>query len=45
MIENKKMLLGEVDTLKNVDDSLTKYVSIKKFSSHTEIIDIIVPDC
>jgi phosphoribosyl-AMP cyclohydrolase len=32
MVEEKKVLLMKVDTLKNVVDSLTKYVSTEKFS-------------
>jgi hypothetical protein len=32
MIEEKKVLLMKVDTLKNVADSLTKYVSTENFS-------------
>jgi hypothetical protein len=32
MVEEKKVVLMKVDTLKNVADSLTKYVSIEKFS-------------
>jgi hypothetical protein len=32
MVEEKKLLLEKVDTLKNVVDSLTKSVSIEKFS-------------
>ena len=32
MIEEKKILLMKVDTLKNVADSLTKSVSTEKFS-------------
>jgi phosphoribosyl-AMP cyclohydrolase len=32
MVEEKKVLLMKVDTLKNVADSLTKSVSIEKFS-------------
>jgi hypothetical protein len=32
MVEDKKVLLMKVDTLKNVADSLTKYVSTEKFS-------------
>ena len=32
MVENKKVLLEKVDTLKNVVDSLTKSMSTKKFS-------------
>jgi hypothetical protein len=32
MVEEKKALLEKVDTLKNVADSLTKSMSIEKFS-------------
>jgi hypothetical protein len=32
MVEEKKVLLMKVDTLKNVADSLTKFVSTEKFS-------------
>jgi hypothetical protein len=32
MIEEKKVLLMKVDTLKNVADSLTKFVGTEKFS-------------
>ena len=32
MVEGKKVLLGKVDTLKNVVDSLTKSISTEKFS-------------
>ena len=32
MVEEKKVLLEKVDTLKNVADSLTNYVCIEKFS-------------
>ena len=32
MVEDKKVLLEKVDTLKNVADSLTKSISIEKFS-------------
>ena len=32
MVEDKKVLLVKVDTLKNVVDALTKSVSTKKFS-------------
>jgi hypothetical protein len=32
MVEEKKVLLEKVDTLKNVADSLTKFVSTEKFS-------------
>ena len=32
MVEDKKVLLEKVDTVKNVADSLTKFVSTEKFS-------------
>jgi hypothetical protein len=32
MVEEKKVLLEKVDTLKNVVDSLTKSMSTEKFS-------------
>ena len=32
MVEDKKVLLEKVDTVKNVADSLTKSVSTEKFS-------------
>ena len=32
MVEDKKMLLDKVETLNNVANSLTKSVSIEKFS-------------
>jgi hypothetical protein len=32
MVEENKVLLGKVDTLKNVVDSLMKFVPIEKFS-------------
>jgi len=32
MVEEKKVLLEKLDTLKNVADSLTKSMSIEKFS-------------
>jgi hypothetical protein len=32
MVEEKKVLLENVDTLKNIADSLTNPVSIEKFS-------------
>ena len=32
MVEDKKVLLEKVDTMKNVADSLTKYFSIEKLS-------------
>jgi hypothetical protein len=32
MVEDKKVLLEKGDTLKNISDSLTKSMSIEKFS-------------
>ena len=32
MVEDKKVLLVNMDTLNNVSDALTKFVSTKKFS-------------
>ena len=32
MVEDKKVLLVKVDTLKNIEDTLTKFVSTDKFS-------------
>jgi hypothetical protein len=40
MVEDKKVLMVKVDTLKNVVDSLTKFVSTEKFSWCREAIDI-----
>ena len=40
MVEEKKVLLEKVDTLKNVADSLTKSVSIEKFSWCREFMGI-----
>ena len=40
MVEDKKVLLEKVDTLKNVANSLTKFSSTKKFSWCREYIDI-----
>jgi len=40
MIENKKVLLVNVDTLKNTADALTKSVSSEKFSWCREIMGI-----
>jgi len=40
MIEDKKVLLVKVDTLKNIADALTKYVSSKKFSWCRETMGI-----
>lgn len=44
MIEYKKVLQEKLDTLKNVIDSLTKSMSIKKFYWHREIVGIISLD-
>ena len=40
MIEDKKVLLVKVDTLKNTVDALTKYVSSEKFSWSRETMVI-----
>lgn len=32
MVKNQKVLLEKVDTLKNITNSLTKFVSTEKFS-------------
>jgi hypothetical protein len=40
MVEDKKVLLEKVDTLNNVVDSLTKYVSNEKFSWCRETMGI-----
>ena len=40
IVEDKKVLLEKVDTLKNVADSLTKSVSTKKLSSCRESMGI-----
>jgi hypothetical protein len=45
MIEEKKISLMKVDTLKNVADSLKKYVSTKKFSWCTRSMGIASLDC
>jgi hypothetical protein len=45
MVEEKKMLLMKVDTLKNVVDSLTKYVSTEKFSWCRGSMGISTLDC
>jgi hypothetical protein len=45
MVEEKKVLLIKVDTLKNVADSLTKYVSTKKFSCCRGSMGIDAMDC
>jgi len=41
MIEDKKVLLAKVDTLKNTIDVLTKYVSSEKFSWCKETMGIV----
>jgi hypothetical protein len=45
MIEENKVLLMKVDTLKNVADSLTKSVSTENFSWCRESMGIIALDC
>jgi hypothetical protein len=45
MVEEKKVLLMKVDNLKNVADSLTKNVSIEKFSSCRGSMGIVSLDC
>jgi hypothetical protein len=45
MVEEKKVLLMKVDTLKNVVDSLKKYVSTKKFSWCRGSMGIVALDC
>jgi hypothetical protein len=40
-IEEKKVLLVKVDTLKNIADALTKSVSSEKFSWYKETMDIL----
>jgi hypothetical protein len=45
MVEENKVLLMKVDTLKNVADSLTKYVSTKKFSWCRGSMGIVSLDC
>jgi phosphoribosyl-AMP cyclohydrolase len=45
MVEEKKVLLEKVDTLKNVADSLTKSVSTKKFSWCRVTMGIVSLDC
>ena len=41
MIEDKKVFLVKVDTLKNTVDALTKYVSYEKFSWCRETMGIL----
>jgi hypothetical protein len=45
MVEENKVLLMKVDTLKNVADSLKKYVSIEKFSWCRGSMGIAALDC
>ena len=45
MVESKKVLLEKVDDLDNVADSLTKFVSTKKFSWCREAMVISSLDC
>jgi hypothetical protein len=45
MVEEKKVLLEKVDTLKNVADSLTKSVSTEKFSWCRVTMGIAALDC
>jgi hypothetical protein len=45
MIEEKKVSLMNVDTLKNVADSLTKSANTEKFSWCRESMGIIALDC
>ena len=45
MVEEKKVLLMKVDTLKNVADSLTKSVSTEKFSWCRVTMGIAALDC
>ena len=45
MVESMKVLLENVDTLENVIDSLTKYVSTEKFSWCRETMGISSLDC
>jgi hypothetical protein len=40
MVERNKVLLEKVDTLENIEDSLTKSVSIVKFSWYREAMGI-----
>ena len=45
MVEEKKVSLIKVDTLKNVADSLTKSVSTEKFSWYRGSMGIVALDC
>ena len=45
MVEEKKVLLEKVDTLNNVADSLTKFVSTENFSWCRVTMAIVSLDC
>jgi hypothetical protein len=45
MVEEKKVFLMKVDTLKNVANSLTKSVSTEKFSWCRRSMGIVALDC
>jgi hypothetical protein len=45
MIEEKKVSMMKVDTLKNVVDSLTKYMSTENFSWCRGSMGIVALDC
>jgi len=45
MVEENKVLLMKVDTLKNFVDSLKKYVSTEKFSLCRGYMVIVAMDC
>jgi hypothetical protein len=45
MVEEKKVLLMKVDTLENVTDSLTKYVTTENFSWCRGYMGIVSLDC
>ena len=45
MVEENKVLFMKVDTLKNVVDSLTKYMSTEKFSWCRGFVGIVSLDC
>jgi hypothetical protein len=45
MVEEKKVLLMKMETLKNVADSLKKYVSTEMFSWCRESMGIVALNC
>jgi hypothetical protein len=45
MVEEKRVLLEKVDTLKNIADSLTKLVSTKMLSWCRVTMGIVALDC